>query len=77
MFNAVSHQKLRQIISREFPELESFADCLYEEPGQSIIQKSDGTWESIPVNEGFSQGCPASPVFAAFVLTNLLQKNPR
>ncbi|KAL7501724.1 hypothetical protein ACHAXN_000003, partial [Cyclotella atomus] len=28
----------------------------------------DGKWVIIPVNEGFSQGCPASPVFAGIVV---------
>ena len=31
MFNAVSRQKLREIIRAEFPELAPFADCLYKE----------------------------------------------
>ena len=63
MFNAVSRQKLCQIIAVEFPELANFADLLYESPGQTVLKRKDGTWEWIPVNEGFSQGCPASPVF--------------
>jgi hypothetical protein len=74
MFNAMSRQKLRQLIYTDFPELENFADCFYEEFGQTVVRRSDGTWESIPVEEGFSQGCPVSPVFAAIVLTHILRK---
>lgn len=74
MFNAVSRQKALQIISREFPELEPFAECLYEDFGTTQVKRSDGTWESIQVEEGFSQGCPASPIFAALVLTHILTK---
>ena len=72
MFNAVSRQKLRQILAIEFPELAPFADCLYKEQGQTVIKRKNGTWEWIPVREGFSQGCPMSPVFAGFVLKRIL-----
>jgi hypothetical protein len=74
MFNAVSRQKLRQIIAIEFPELSAFADLLYDSPGKTVIKRKDGTWEWIPVREGFSQGCPASPVFAGLVLNRILSK---
>ena len=74
MFNAISREKMRELIFIHFPELEPFADCLYDDFGQTLIKRSDGTFESIPVEEGFSQGCPASPVFAALVLNRILQK---
>ena len=74
MFNAVSRQKLCSIISHDFPELEAFADLLYSEPGCSKVKRCDGTWTDIPVYEGFSQGCPASPLFAALVLNHILIK---
>ena len=74
MFNAISREKMRELIFIHFPTLEPFADCLYDDFGQTIIKRSDGTFESIPVQEGFSQGCPASPVFAALVLNRILQK---
>ena len=34
----------------------------------------DGTWAIIGVEEGFSQGCPLSPVFVALVLNVILKK---
>jgi hypothetical protein len=74
MFNAISREKARQIISRDFPELDGFADCLYEDYGRQCLRRDDGTWEVIEVQEGFSQGCPASPIFAALVLTSILTK---
>ena len=74
MFNAVSRQKCRQIIASEFPELQDFIDMLYLEEGTTRVRKDDGTWETIPVREGFSQGCPASPFFAALVLNYILHK---
>lgn len=72
MFNAVSRQKLRHLMTNEFPELAAFADCLYEDRGVTMLKRGDGTWERIEVHEGFSQGCPLSPIFAGFVLNRIL-----
>ena len=47
---------------------------LYKEPGSQMVRKVDGTWVAIPVEEGFSQGCPLSPIFAAIVLNYILRK---
>ena len=74
MFNAVSRQKCREIIATNFPELQDFIDMLYQDKGQTLVRKDDGTWTTIPVREGFSQGCPASPLFAALVLNYILRK---
>ena len=77
MFNAVSREQLRRIIAEEFPELESFADLLYGDFGATSVKSDDGTWFQIPVEEGFAQGCPMSPVFAALVLRHILKKVER
>lgn len=74
MFNAISRQKLRQIIRTKFPELESFAELLYQKEGRTGVKLEDGRWTYIPVREGFSQGCPMSPVFAAIVLNDILTR---
>ena len=37
----------------------------------------DGSRELIPLDEGFSRGCPASPVFAALVLECILSNVKR
>eukprot|EP00956_Cyclotella_meneghiniana_P041000 scaffold211404_cov36-Cyclotella_meneghiniana.AAC.3 len=74
MFNAVSREELREIIARDFPTLEGFADMLYEENGETYVRMGDGSWAVIDVEEGFSQGCPLSPVFAALVLNSILTK---
>ena len=34
----------------------------------------DGSWSVIAVEEGFSIGCPLSPVFVALVLNVILKK---
>ena len=74
MFNAISRQKLREVMMTEFPELEAFADLLYEKEGRTAVKLVDGSWSYLPVQEGFSQGCPMSPVFAAIVLNEILTK---
>ncbi len=74
MFNAISRHKLREIVAEEFPRLQPFVDSLYEKEGQSCVKLDDGTWENIPVREGFSQGCPLSPILAAVVLNHILKK---
>ena len=40
----------------------------------SDLKKEDRSWFLIDVEEGFAQGCPASPVFAAIVLQHILKK---
>jgi hypothetical protein len=72
MFNAVSRERLREIISAKFPTLEAFADVIYEDSGQTFVRLENGEWEIISVTEGFTQGCPVSPVFAAIVLNDIL-----
>ncbi|KAL7523057.1 hypothetical protein ACHAXR_000534, partial [Thalassiosira sp. AJA248-18] len=74
MFNAISRHKLRDIVREEFPCLQSFVDSLYATPGKSCVKMSDGDWEDIVVSEGFSQGCPLSPILAAIVLNYILKK---
>jgi hypothetical protein len=74
MFNAISRERLREIIAADFPSLEGFADMLYDEDGETYVKMEDGSWAVIPVTEGFAQGCPVSPLFAAIVLNSIIQK---
>ncbi|KAL7505139.1 hypothetical protein ACHAXN_004892 [Cyclotella atomus] len=74
MFNAVSRERLREIISEKFPTLEAYADLIYDSPGETFVRLENGEWCIIAVTEGFSQGYPASPVFAALVLHDILSK---
>ncbi|KAL7503585.1 hypothetical protein ACHAXN_002323, partial [Cyclotella atomus] len=74
MFNAVSRERLREIIAEHFPTLKPFADLIYDRKGKTFVQKEDGSWVIIEVNKGFSQGCPASPAFAAIILHDILSK---
>jgi hypothetical protein len=74
MFNAISRQKLREIVAIDFSELEPFVNMLYTEEGQTMVKLEDGTWGTILVKEGFSQGCPLTPVFTGIVLNHVLRK---
>ena len=74
MFNSISREKLLQIMARDFPELFPLAHMLYSEVGYTLLRRGDGTWETLAMEEGFSQGCPLSPIFAAIVLNNILRK---
>jgi len=74
MFNKISRQKLREINKTKYPMLQSFDDLLYEQYGQTEVKMANGTWTYILVQEGFSQRCPMSPVFAALVLGEILQE---
>jgi hypothetical protein len=68
MFNAVSRDRLHELISQHFPTLGAFVDVIYEEAGKTYVRLENSEWEIITVTEGFTQGCPVSPVFAALVL---------
>ena len=77
MFNSVSRQKLRHIIAEDFPDLLPFVEMLYTTKGQSMVKLEYGSWETIDVEEGFSQGCPLSPIFAGIMLNHILRKLDR
>ena len=72
MFNAISREKkLGEVISQEFPQLEDYADLLYELPGETVVKRGYGIWERIQSEEGFAQCCLLSPVFAGMVLYHI------
>ena len=74
MFNAVSRHKLREIMAYEFPHLLPFTDKLYEHHHTAKFKDDSDTWQHFKVEEGFTQGCPLSPLFAGIVLTHILQQ---
>jgi hypothetical protein len=63
MFYAISLESLREIISKK-------SDLIYDCSGETLV----GQWVIVPVHEGFSQGCPASPDFVAIVLHDILSQ---
>jgi hypothetical protein len=45
----------------------------YEHARTAHYKWADGTWCTLLMEEGISQGCPLSPIFASLVVANLLQ----
>jgi len=74
MFNAVSRHKLREIIANEFPHLLPFTNMIYQDFHTAKFKDESNTWQEFTVTEGFTQGCPLSPLFAGIVLTHILRQ---
>ena len=74
MFNAVSRHKLREIIANEFPHLLPFTNMLYQDFHTAKFKDENNRWQEFRVEEGFTQGCPLSPLFAGIVLTHILRQ---
>ncbi len=45
----------------------------YKHAGTVHHKWANGTWRTLLMEEGISQGCPLSPIFASLVIANLLQ----
>ena len=72
MFNSISKERVREIIKEKFPHLSAVIDLLYKDDFNMYIKYHDNTWHTIPVKEGFTQGCPLSPILASLVLQDVL-----
>ncbi len=42
MFNAVSRERLHELILDKFPMLEAYADLIYDRPGETFVQLENG-----------------------------------
>ena len=73
MFNEISRQKTKEIISNNFPHLIKYTNLLINEPTQCWYLKPSGGWDFFNQEEGLPQGCPFSPVFAALVLHSIIK----
>ena len=73
MFNIILCQKLqlREVTEKEFSELSTSADLLYESEGRIGVKMADDTWSYISVHEAFSQDCPMLFVFIAIILKEI------
>ena len=72
-FNSVSREAFFKVIADFFPEILPLTTLFYEQAGTVHHKWADGTWRTLLMEEGVSQGCPLSPIFASLVVTNLLQ----
>ncbi|MGH7954424.1 MAG: reverse transcriptase domain-containing protein, partial [Gloeomargaritales cyanobacterium] len=74
MFNSVSRKKARQLIRLHFSHLIGLFDLMYKFPAKVWYQLPRGEWQHFLQIEGFPQGCPLSPFFAALVLHCILSE---
>jgi hypothetical protein len=72
-FNSVSREAFFNVISTSFPELLPLTTLFYENAGTVHHKWDDGSWRTLLMKEGVSQGCPLSPLFASFVVARLLE----
>jgi len=72
-FNSVSREAFFDVINESFPEILPLTTLFYDHPGTVHHKWADGTWRTLLMEEGVSQGCPLSPIFASLVIARLLQ----
>ena len=67
MFNSISRESVRHELARNppFSCLLPLSDLLYDDANACWFLTPDSMWSSFHQFEGFAQGCPLSPVFAA------------
>ena len=71
-FNSVSREEFTNVIATSFPELLPLVTLFYNKPNTVHFKWNDGSWRRLFMEEGASQGCPLSPLFASFVVARLL-----
>ena len=75
MFNNASRQEAFEEIQEYFPHLLFLFDCFCPPNGNVCWYRgTDNIMHSFQIEEGFSQGCPFSPFFAALVLHRLMRQ---
>jgi hypothetical protein len=72
-FNSVSHSNFFSIIAEHFPEILPLTTLFYSNANTVHHKWSNGTWHQLLMEEGVTQGCPLSPLFASFVVARLLE----
>jgi hypothetical protein len=72
-FNSISRKEFFNVISTSFPELLPLTMLFYENAGTVHHKWDNGSWHTLLMKEGVSQGCPLSPLFASFVVARLLE----
>jgi hypothetical protein len=72
-FNSISRKAFFNVISKSFPEMLPLTTLFYKHAKTVHHKWANGTWCTLLMDKGISQGCPLSPIFASLVITNLLQ----
>jgi len=72
MFNAASRLACKDHLDKDMPDLVCVFDLLYHQSNVIWYQWPDGTWDKFLQDEGFTQGCPLSVLFACIVLHPIL-----
>ena len=72
-FNSVSREAFFDVIAGSFPEILPLTSLFYNDAGTVHHKWADGSWRTLLMEEGVSQGCPLSPIFASLVVARLLQ----
>ena len=72
-FNSVSRKEFNFFIATSFQELLPLVTLFYDQPSTVYYKWNAGSWRCLLMEEGTSQGCPLSPLFASFVVVQLLE----
>jgi hypothetical protein len=73
-FNSVARDEFKNVIATSFPDLlPSLVTLFYDQPNTGHYKWNDRSWRRILMEEGTSQGCLLSPLFASFVVARLLK----
>ena len=65
--------KFFKVIADSFLKIPPLTTLFYKQAGTVHHKWADGTWRTLLMEEGVSQGCPLSPICASFVGATLLQ----
>jgi len=68
-----AREEFKNVIATSFPELLPLVTLFYNQPNTVHYKWNDGSWRCLLMEEGASQGCPLSPLFASFVIARLLK----
>ncbi len=72
-FNSVSRSEFFNVIAEHFPKLLPLTTLFYSNANTVHHKWSGGTWRQLLMEEGVTQGCPLSPLFASFMVACLLE----
>ncbi len=71
--NNISRKAFFNVIAKSFPEMLPLTTLFYKHTRTVHHKWAKGTWCTLLMEEGISQSCPLSPIFASLVVANLLQ----